>query len=403
MNASDTPPAPASLPARILAKLRRTTTSGLYIPEIDGLRTVAIFIVICAHLRTFIDAQKAYRKPLTEFEATFQHFVSQGSFGVELFFALSGFIIALPFAAHFLQGARRVEVGNFYLRRLTRLEPPYFINLLLNGFIKIFVDHLPFWFVAERFVASLFYAHNAIYAHHPVLNLAAWSLEIEFQFYFLAPLFLGVFAIKNVLLRRALIAGLPLLCILLRPDWWRIEKSVIGKIEYFAVGLLLTDIYLTTWRATLPRLARYNLPAVVSIAALVTLQFLPESRFVMLGRAVALFLALWTTLGGTLFTGFLRNPWIATFGGMCYTVYLYHSTVLAVGVRVTKRFTFTDSYLLTYALQFVLNFSAIVIIGAVLFYFFEKPFMERNWPQKWWSKITRRNSGPAAASSSETA
>lgn len=391
-----------SVPSRILKKLHRTTTSGLYLPEIDSLRTVAITVVICAHLRTFIEAQNAYQNPLTTFETSFRQFVNHGAFGVELFFALSGFIIALPFAAHFLQGARKVEVGRFYLRRLTRLEPPYIINLLLNGFIKFFVDHLPFWFVAERFGASLLYAHNAIYAHHPVINLAAWSLEIEFQFYFLAPLLLSVFAVKNTVLRRALIAGLPLLCILLRPDWWRVEKSLLGKAEYFAVGLLLTDIYLTTWRGALPRLRSYNLFAALSLAALLGFQFLPESRGVMVARAICLFLTLWATLGGTLFSGFLRNRWIATFGGTCYTVYLYHSTILAVVVRVTKRFTYTDSYVLTYALQFALNFSAVIVIGVILFYFLEKPFMDRAWMKKGWDRIRRRNPLiPAANSESD--
>lgn len=387
---SNTPEPSGSFSSRLLAKLRRTTTSGLYIPEIDGLRSVAIVVVICAHLGTFIDAQKSYLYPLTPFEAAFREFVDHGAFGVELFFALSGFIIAIPFAAHFLKGAHKVNVGGFYLRRLTRLEPPYIINLMMNSFVRVFVDHLPFWLVGERLLASLFYAHNAIYAHHSIVNLAAWSLEIEFQFYILAPLFLGVFAIKNPLLRRALIAGIPILCILLRPDWWRIEKSLLGKVEYFAVGILLTDIYLTTWRAALPRRRSYDFLAVAGFAAVLWFQILPDGRGVYLGRYVSLFLTLWGTLGGTLFSYVLRNRWIATFGGMCYTVYLYHATLLAVGVRLTERFTFTHSYLLTYTLQFVLNFLGIVIIGSLLFFFFEKPFMERDWLRKWKERLSRR-------------
>lgn len=370
--------------SRLLGRLGRTTTSGLYIPEIDGLRSVAIVLVIMVHLRTFIGAQKAYPLPLNGgIEQWFYDVLSHGSFGVQLFFALSGFIIALPFAAHFLQGGPKVKLGRFYLRRLTRLEPPFLIALTLNAFIHLFVDHWPAAYVAERFAASSVYLHSLIYGEHSVILLLAWSLEIEFQFYFLAPLLLGVLAVPKPWLRRTLfIAGLVAI-IALRPEAWRVEKSLLGKIEYFGVGILMADIYLTQWRQGLPRLRRFDVLAIFGWLALGILLSLPPERWNMLARPVALFAILAGSMGGIAFSALLRNAWVATFGGMCYTVYLYHSTVLAVMVRLTKRFTVTDSYLATYAIQFVLNMVAIVVIGAVLFALFEKPFMERDWPARW--------------------
>ena len=54
-----------------------------------------------------------------------------GYHGVELFFIISGFILAMPFAAHHLKGQRPVALGPYYLRRLTRLEPPYMLCMAL--------------------------------------------------------------------------------------------------------------------------------------------------------------------------------------------------------------------------------------------------------------------------------
>ena len=54
--------------------------------------------------------------------------LSQGAYGVDIFFALSGFILALPFCrAHAGLGAK-VPVGRYYLRRVTRLEPPFILS-----------------------------------------------------------------------------------------------------------------------------------------------------------------------------------------------------------------------------------------------------------------------------------
>ena len=50
--------------------------------------------------------------------------------GVLLFFTISGFILGLPFARQYLVAARPVSFG-FYRRRVTRLEPPYLISMLL--------------------------------------------------------------------------------------------------------------------------------------------------------------------------------------------------------------------------------------------------------------------------------
>ena len=45
------------------------------------------------------------------------------SFGVDMFFMISGFVLALPFATRYLAHGPRVSLRSYFLRRLTRLEP----------------------------------------------------------------------------------------------------------------------------------------------------------------------------------------------------------------------------------------------------------------------------------------
>ena len=89
---------------------RRVTSSGRYIPEVDGLRFVAIVGVFFYHLRGYINAKSktAWAGPVEEdWLGQLTHF---GNIGVPLFFVLSGFILGLPFASHHLKGKEQVSL-----------------------------------------------------------------------------------------------------------------------------------------------------------------------------------------------------------------------------------------------------------------------------------------------------
>lgn len=120
-------------------------------------------------------------------------------------------VLALPFASHYLQGADRPKVKDYFRRRLIRIEVPYIITLTFFLFYAVtFQDRL--WNeMLPRYFAGLIYSHSLIYdgALNPLLWVS-WSLEIEIQFYLLAPLLCTVFKIPNTLLRR----GILLLAIL---------------------------------------------------------------------------------------------------------------------------------------------------------------------------------------------
>ena len=71
----------------------RETSSGRFLPEIDGLLFIAISLVVLYHA-AFHDCDRA--------PAAFVAVSADGYFGVYLFFAISGFILGLPFAQHLL-------------------------------------------------------------------------------------------------------------------------------------------------------------------------------------------------------------------------------------------------------------------------------------------------------------
>ena len=70
---------------------RRITTSGGYLAEVDGLRFVAIALVVVYHIIGYLGTSPPW--------AVFEWIRHYGRYGVHLFFAISGFILAVPFAA----------------------------------------------------------------------------------------------------------------------------------------------------------------------------------------------------------------------------------------------------------------------------------------------------------------
>jgi peptidoglycan/LPS O-acetylase OafA/YrhL len=214
---------------RLLARLGRVTTGVAVIPEIDGLRFFAIASVILYHLN-FVLTKNTPRffTPIPNPDAA-QAFgpgaaghplwsaLEQGWFGVPLFFAISGFVLGLPFARQYQGTGPAVSLHRYFLRRLTRLEPPYLINLVLLTTVWLVVKHRPAADVLPHALASAAYIHNIVYLGRDPISSVIWSLEVEVQFYILAPLLTMVFLVHGRWLRRAILAGGMLVMGALRP------------------------------------------------------------------------------------------------------------------------------------------------------------------------------------------
>src|SRR6185312_6978064 len=175
-------------PVALLPHLSRHTTSGHFIPEIDGLRFASIALVVAFHLFGYTLAKSTGAQLATPADRVVSVLGATGHYGVQLFFVISGFVLALPFARHYLLGEPAPRLRAYYLRRLTRLEPPYFIAMIaVFAFGVMYFGQSP-RALAPHLAASLVYAHNLLYGVGSTLNIVAWSLEIEVQFYVLAPL-----------------------------------------------------------------------------------------------------------------------------------------------------------------------------------------------------------------------
>jgi peptidoglycan/LPS O-acetylase OafA/YrhL len=166
-----------------------------YRPEIDGLRAVAVMLVIGYHAAPQL--------------------LPGGFIGVDVFFVISGYLITRLVLAE-LQ-ARTFTLLGFYQRRVRRIVPALLL-LLTVCYILAWFTLLPGefrWFGrsvlwSAPFLANVFFAHVIGYfdpfAHYNVL-LHLWSLGVEEQFYLLWPMVL-ILALRFGVVGRVLVAVL---------------------------------------------------------------------------------------------------------------------------------------------------------------------------------------------------
>jgi peptidoglycan/LPS O-acetylase OafA/YrhL len=159
----------------------RAVAAGSYRPFLDGLRAVAVYLVVLFH-------------------AGSDRF-SGGFVGVDVFFVLSGFLVT-QLLLRDVEATGSVSFRRFYARRFRRLLPAAFVALVvtalvfaalaspvevadaLGGFKASFLYSANWYFIdqsADYFGADL--------ATNPVLHF--WSLAVEEQFYLVWPLLLG--------------------------------------------------------------------------------------------------------------------------------------------------------------------------------------------------------------------
>lgn len=359
--------------------LRRRTTTGDWLPEIDGLRFVAIASVLVLHLQGQIENH--YTRAVHPSCAWLVRAFDFGYRGVPLFFVLSGFILALPFARHYLFNTPTPSLRRYLLRRVTRLEPPYLLNLVLAAIGAAIANQTPWHLLLPHLAASAAYLHYAIFRTPSTINAVAWSLEVEVQFYLLAPLLTTIFALRSAGWRRLTLLFAMLASAGLQAVFHLSQFTLAGDLQYFLAGLLLADFYLTG----APALSCLSRSAwdVLSLAGWPAF-FLVSDRWVGTWLpALALLLCL-AALRGNRISRLLRSPAIAITGGMCYTIYLWHAPVLTVVDRTlrTHLHLLPTGYLSLFLVEAFIKVTAVALVCLPLFVLVERPCMDPKWPRK---------------------
>ena len=111
-------------------------TNKIYFKNLDGLRAIAAMAVVFTHIVSWIPSE-GY---LNKYIGVLISFSSRGGkYGVTFFFILSGFLISyLLFHEQKING--KIRIGRFYMRRILRIWPLYYLTVIIGFYIYPFFD-----------------------------------------------------------------------------------------------------------------------------------------------------------------------------------------------------------------------------------------------------------------------
>lgn len=224
------------------------SSQAAHLPQLTWLRGIAALLVLFSHINRANEA--SYSGELKQ-EFLLLNWLDLGSFGVALFFTLSGCTLYLSAST---QGFPNLKSwGEFYVKRFFRIWPTFAVSIsvyLLAGiaFHDILLPYRNEW-LGSQFVSS--YTTNDIINYLLLIfnftgpaglfNNAFWSLPVEFQYYLALPILVVLLQKLGPL---ALLVTVIIGHLLYKADFNQIDSTLVFRLFFtFALGILAGHIY----------------------------------------------------------------------------------------------------------------------------------------------------------------
>lgn len=269
---------------------------------VHALRALAVLMVFAVHL---LDSFSTYFFPHCETLNLAMPFIKRfGTFGVELFFVISGFVI--------MNSVRKYDLREFLLRRLIRIYPLFAAFTLVFFAVSWATDfHSHSGQSAPTVEAALLnLTFLNIYLGSPALSPNAWSLTFEANFYIFA-------GIACLFLRKRLIGVIMLLSLGMIAFLMTFPIAT-----YFVVGCLLYAVR-GLQPSSFPRSLQFAvLAAWCVLAATIDHETVSVLSIVLIAASGIFFFVV--TVPEGIFAGLSYLKWISFLGTISYSMYLAH-------------------------------------------------------------------------------
>lgn len=345
-------------------------SKGHYMIQLDALRAFAVFGVLIHHYlpQDFILNSKVHVGPL----------------GVQLFFVLSGFLITgILLRCKETVDLKKQDVNSiikhFYIRRLLRLLPAYFLTIILSVIVA-FQDIKP------SLIWHLSYTSNIYFSAHSWDGISShfWSLSVEEQFYLIWPWVILLTPKRHLLkVMIVVIATAPIFRLTCLVMGWSN-----GSIEYIFTFACLDSLgagavlaFYTYYNYQYYKKLLCNFACWVGAPAFILLNFahLPfiqsSVSLVIISTVDSIFFIWLVDRAARGFSGslgsFLELKLITNIGKVSYGIYIFH--LLAQVIVQKTLFHFAPAYLGSIWVKFTLSTAITLVIAVLSWNFIERP------------------------------
>jgi peptidoglycan/LPS O-acetylase OafA/YrhL len=369
---------------------RRLSDPTAQIDALDGVRGVAVLLVLLSHL----SISRLYLIPPADLAGA-------GKAGVYLFFVLSAFLLTLGFLRKGAASLGWRELGVYALRRFLRIYPLFVIALAIACLHLEGVSHGR----ALGFDITKFWANLTLQRGDGVF----WTIGVEFKYYLVIPVI--AFAHLVVFRRRILLSSVALAAAIVGASaaW---PMSVDADINIVSLGPFLPIFLAGSLAAILferwPQPASpwpYAASVAACAAAVAAVILIPpffggitgvRSATALIDRLFLVWGMVWGSVvlgsltGGSWPRRLFEVRWLRRFGQLCLGSYLFHPFILsairlAVG-RVGIGNTYAEAWL---------AIAAVFGVAELTLRFIERPLSNTR-PIETWARPSRRRPAPVA-------
>lgn len=344
------------------------------LPNLYALRFFLAILVVIYHIP---ETSKTLGLPYFGNSPIFE----KGNLSVFFFFTLSGFlIIRLLFLE--IQNSNSINLKRFYLRRIQRLYPVYYLVFFIGIFLYHFI--LPFLKISFPLNYSLnylilhyiFFIPNVFNYYYRVgsINNIMWSIGVEEQFYIFMPLILYFFK-KKILVILNILMILSIIILVFYYSFYKFSNYYF----YFLAGGISSIL---AEKNKLNFLKSYIIRIII-IILFVLVCFTNFFNF----SVISLYHLFNIILSALLITSIsyfplfeIKNNLINYLGKISYGIYMYHMIVVTGILFVFKKFTMATYLNQTFTIV-ILNFLIIlftILIAHLSYKFYEKRFYKIN-------------------------
>lgn len=343
--------------------------------ELDALRGLAAISVFLSHASGLVDPPAA----LVGIENSPVHVLWEGAAAVDLFFVLSGFVLALPYVS---REPRPLRYDVFLIKRIFRLYPAYWVAVLFGLALMHFGGSLQTVPYASEWLASFWHAFpscnqilRTISLIGPGINTnaidpAIWSLVVEMRMSLIFPLLVLV---VGRLHSSRLDAAAVVASIILGAAAVFLNVGLMGALPHFVLGIVIAKHrdQLTAWVNSRPVATAWGLGVIAlllygnrAIMPSVLKPYNMDSVAAALGSSVLVVLVM---SRGAL-TRFLHTPVCNFYGRISYSFYLTHLPIMLFAVAALWRLGVPVPIIVLVSLV------ATTAVAAAMFFFIEVSF-----------------------------
>jgi len=239
------------------------------------------------------------------------------------------------------------------------------------------------------FFSGITYSSTLVYRHFNLLNPVIWSLEVEIQFYILAPFITyWIFGIKDFTQRNILITAAILLTIFIQEQTGIssaanvLRFTILGQLQYFLLGIFMVNFYLEQKLKPAGYTRWWDGAATIAVFSMIAFRWVTG-----FGKTMLFIFVLAVLFNGAFragaFSRFIKRPWVMAIGGMCYSIYLLHLAIAQACIEfilTINHHSFNSLWWFTiYTLLFLF---CLVLVVPVFYLLVEKPCMDHGWPAR---------------------